>query len=57
MSGHIINIRGHRLAVEAKSDAQLKYIKNEYGKRTNDWLTRAAAEDADLIKRMEDNRD
>ncbi len=56
MSGHIINIRGYKLAVEAKTGTQLHFIKEVFKKRTDEWLEKAAAEDAGLVKRMEEHR-
>ncbi len=56
MSGHIIEIRGYKLAVEAKTGTQLQAVKEVFESRSDEWLAAAAVEDADLVKRMEGHR-
>ena len=56
MTGHVVKIRGHKLAVEAKTPAQLQFIKSVYKGRSDEWLAAAAAEDAMIVERMERRR-
>ena len=49
MSGHILEIRGYRIAVEAKSGTQLVYLRKLYEGRSDEFLATVAAETADIV--------
>lgn len=49
MAGHVLNIRGFKIPVEAKSSTQLKMLINLYEKRSDEFLAQVEEDCKDIL--------
>ncbi len=49
MARHVIEIRGYKIAVEAKSQTQINWLKNLYKDRSDEFLAQVERETADIV--------